>query len=113
MLVAPEGISATVVKFGTQVHLQPQNLIYTSTELYEIGICWYDSFCAEVNLSRGLLPKVNSQFCTDLANHVSPMFCNEEYFQTCLFPKEQGNVIFKENTIFLQAAEERMLLPAS
>lgn len=83
VLVVPEGLSAAVVKFGIQVHLQPQILIHT--ELYETGICWDDSFCPGVNLSGGLSPKVTSKFCTDLENDVSPMFHNEEYFQTCLY----------------------------
>lgn len=62
------GISAAVVKFGIQAHLQPQIFIYTA--LHGTGICWDGGCCPEMNQSKDLSPKVTSKFFTDLENHV-------------------------------------------
>lgn len=84
MLVVVEGISATVVEFQIQVHLQPQILIY-HTELYRMGICQDDQFLSRGEYSKSLLTKATSKYCTDLENHVLPMFHYKECFQNYLY----------------------------
>lgn len=50
-----------------------------------MGIYGDDQFLSRGESSKSLLTKVTSKYCTDLENHVLPMFPNEECFQNCLY----------------------------